>query len=109
MAFYVFHESDSIRDPRVLGGIAGLVLCAGIIRLAVAPCAPHLVRVALDGRDARACAECPLDARASLCRTLSLSPFGRLLLAGGLGRLPLSGAEPRPSRDPPEGSSCARL
>ena len=29
MAFYVFHESNSIRDPRVLGGIAGLVLCAG--------------------------------------------------------------------------------
>ena len=30
MAFYVFHESNSIRDPRVLGGIAGLVLCAGL-------------------------------------------------------------------------------
>ena len=30
MAFYVFHESNSIRDPRVLGGIAGLILCAGL-------------------------------------------------------------------------------
>ena len=30
MAFYVFHESNSIRDPRVLAGIAGLVLCAGL-------------------------------------------------------------------------------
>lgn len=30
MAFYVFHESDSLRDPRVLGGIAGLLLCAGL-------------------------------------------------------------------------------
>jgi len=30
MAFYVFHESNSIRDPRVWGGIAGLLLCAGL-------------------------------------------------------------------------------
>jgi Tfp pilus assembly protein PilF len=29
-AFYVFHESDSFRDPRVLAGIFGLVVCAGI-------------------------------------------------------------------------------
>lgn len=30
MAFYVFHESTSLRDPRVLAGIAGLIVCAGL-------------------------------------------------------------------------------
>jgi Tfp pilus assembly protein PilF len=29
-AFYVFHESRSIRDPHVLAGIAGLIVCAGL-------------------------------------------------------------------------------
>ncbi len=29
-AFYVFHESRSIRDPRVLAGLAGLLVCAGL-------------------------------------------------------------------------------
>jgi Tfp pilus assembly protein PilF len=29
-AFYVFHESRSIRDPQVLAGIAGLIVCAGL-------------------------------------------------------------------------------
>jgi Tfp pilus assembly protein PilF len=30
VAFYVFHESHSIRDPHVLAGLAGLVACAGL-------------------------------------------------------------------------------
>lgn len=30
IAFYVFHESRSLRDPRVLAGIAGLILCAAL-------------------------------------------------------------------------------
>jgi protein O-mannosyl-transferase len=29
-AFYVFHESHSIRDPRVLAGFAGLIACAAL-------------------------------------------------------------------------------
>ena len=30
VAFYVFHESHSIRDPHVLAGLAGLVACVGL-------------------------------------------------------------------------------
>ena len=30
VAFYVFHESQSIGDPRVLAGLAGLIICAGL-------------------------------------------------------------------------------
>ena len=30
IAFYVFHESVSIRDPRVVAGLAGLILCTGL-------------------------------------------------------------------------------
>jgi len=30
VAFYVFHESQSIRDPHVLAGIAALAVCAGL-------------------------------------------------------------------------------
>ena len=29
-AFYIFHASNSIREPHVLGGIAGLLLCLGL-------------------------------------------------------------------------------
>ena len=29
-AFYVFHESRSVRDPGVLAGLVGLILCAGL-------------------------------------------------------------------------------
>jgi Tfp pilus assembly protein PilF len=29
-AFYVFHESRSIRDPHVLAGLAGLLVCTGL-------------------------------------------------------------------------------
>jgi Tfp pilus assembly protein PilF len=29
-AFYVFHESRSVADPRVLAGLAGLIVCAGL-------------------------------------------------------------------------------
>jgi Tfp pilus assembly protein PilF len=29
-AFYVFHESHSLREPRVLAGLVGLILCAGL-------------------------------------------------------------------------------
>jgi Tfp pilus assembly protein PilF len=29
-AFYVFHESHSIRDPRVLAGLAGLLICLAL-------------------------------------------------------------------------------
>ena len=30
IAFYVFHESGSIRDPHVLAGLAALIVCAGL-------------------------------------------------------------------------------
>jgi Tfp pilus assembly protein PilF len=30
IAFYVFHESQRIRDPHVLAGLAGLIVCAGL-------------------------------------------------------------------------------
>jgi protein O-mannosyl-transferase len=30
IAFYVFHESRSIRDPHILAGFAGLIVCAGL-------------------------------------------------------------------------------
>jgi Tfp pilus assembly protein PilF len=29
-AFYVFHESDRLRDPHVLGGIAGIAICIAL-------------------------------------------------------------------------------